>query len=98
VLLALDAGNSNITIALLKAASCAANGGCAPSTSSADEWGILLHKLFSPVNLNIEAVDRYRHLQRRAAHDSPAAIALRYFHTEAVFVGPKTDGDRYPLR
>jgi len=93
VLLALDAGNSNITIGAFEGSKLLCQWRLRTvHEQTADEWGILLHNLFSPVNLNIEAVDGIIVSSVVPPIDSTlAAMALRYFHTEAVFVGPKTD-------
>ena len=93
MLLALDAGNSNITIGAFEGSKLLCQWRLRTvHEQTADEWGILLHNLFSPVNLNIEAVDGIIVSSVVPPIDSTlAAMALRYFHTEAVFVGPKTD-------
>jgi type III pantothenate kinase len=100
VLLALDAGNSNITIGAFEASKLLCQWRLRTvHEQTSDEWGILLHNLFSPVNLNIEAVDGIIISSVVPPLDSMLAeMTRRYFHTEAVFVGPHTDlgiGIRY---
>ena len=100
MLLALDAGNSNITIGAFEGSKLLCQWRLRTvHEQTADEWGILLHNLFSPVNLNIDAVNGIIISSVVPPIDSTlAAMTLRYFHTEAVFVGPATDlgiGIRY---
>ena len=100
MLLALDAGNSNITIGAFEASKLLCQWRLRTvHEQTSDEWGILLHNLFSPVNLNIEAVDGIIISSVVPPLDSMLAeMTRRYFHTEAVFVGPQTDlgiGIRY---
>lgn len=93
MLLALDAGNSNITIG-------AFDGGkllCqwrlrTVHEQTADEWGILLHNLFSPAGLDIETVDGMIISSVVPPIDSTLAfMAQRYFHTDPMFVGARTN-------
>jgi type III pantothenate kinase len=59
---------------------------------TADEWGILLHNLFGPANLDIDGVDGIIISSVVPPIDSTLAfMAERYFHTQAMFVGPHTD-------
>jgi type III pantothenate kinase len=59
---------------------------------TADEWGILLRNLFSPVGLDIAAVDGMIISSVVPPIDATLAfMAERYFHTQAMFVGPHTD-------
>jgi type III pantothenate kinase len=100
VLLALDAGNSNITIGAFEGSKLLCQWRLRTvQEQTADEWGILLRNLFSPANLDIDAVDGIVISSVVPPIDSTlAAMTLRYFHTAAVFVGPKTDlgiGIRY---
>ena len=93
MLLALDAGNSNITIGAFE------NGKLVSQwrlrtvhEQTADEWGILLRNLFSPAGLDIEKVDGMIISSVVPPIDSTlAAMAQRYFHIDAMFVGPRTD-------
>jgi type III pantothenate kinase len=93
VLLALDAGNSNITIGAFEGRELVFHWRLRTvREQTADEWGILLHNLFSPAGLNIERVDGMIISSVVPPIDSTLAfMARRYFHTEAMFVGPRTD-------
>ena len=93
MLLALDAGNSNITIGAFEGRKLLCQWRLRTvHEQTADEWGILLHNLFSPVGLNIEAVDGIIISSVVPPIDSTLAfMAERYFHTQAMFVGPRTD-------
>jgi type III pantothenate kinase len=93
VLLALDAGNSNITIGAFEASKLVCQWRLRTvHEQTADEWGILLHNLFEPAGLDIGAVDGMIISSVVPPIDSTlAAMAERYFHVEAMFVGPKTD-------
>ena len=58
MLLALDAGNSNITIGAFDGRKLMAQWRLRTvHEQTADEWGILLHNLFSPAGLDIATVD-----------------------------------------
>ena len=93
MLLALDAGNSNITIGAFENRSLVCQWRLRTvHEQTADEWGILLHNLFSPVGLDIATVDGMIISSVVPPIDSTLAfMARRYFHTEAMFVGPRTD-------
>jgi len=93
VLLALDAGNSNITIGAFEGRKLVCQWRLRTvHEQTADEWGILLHNLFSPAGLDIETVDGIIISSVVPPIDSTLAfMTRRYFHTEAMFVGPKTD-------
>ncbi len=93
VLLALDAGNSNITIGAFEQRKLVCQWRLRTvHEQTADEWGILLHNLFSPAGLDISAVDGMIISSVVPPIDSTLAfMAQRYFHTEAMFVGPRTD-------
>jgi type III pantothenate kinase len=59
---------------------------------TADEWGILLRNLFAPAGLDIAAVDGIIIASVVPPIDSTLAqMAQRYFSTEAMFVGPRTN-------
>src|SRR5206468_3253577 len=59
---------------------------------TADEWGILLRNLFSPAGLDIATVDGMIISSVVPPIDSTLRfMAHRYFHTEAMFVGARTD-------
>jgi type III pantothenate kinase len=93
VLLALDAGNSNITIGAFEGRKLVFQWRLRTvHEQTADEWGILLHNLFSPAGLDIATVDGMIISSVVPPIDSTLAfMAQRYFHTEAMFVGPQTD-------
>jgi type III pantothenate kinase len=93
VLLALDAGNSNITIGAFEDRKLVSQWRLRTvHEQTSDEWGILLRNLFSPAGLDIEKVDGIIISSVVPPIDSTlAAMAKRYFHREAMFVGPRTD-------
>lgn len=93
MLLALDAGNTNITIGAFE------GGGLIGRwrlrtvlEQTADEWGILMRNLFSLSSLDLSAVDGIIIASVVPPLDaSLAEMADRYFHRPAVFVTPATD-------
>jgi type III pantothenate kinase len=93
VLLALDAGNSNITIGAFDGRRLVSQWRLRTvHEQTADEWGILLRNLFSPAGLDIATVDGMIISSVVPPIDSTLAfMAERYFHTEAMFVGPRTN-------
>ena len=93
MLLALDAGNSNITIGAFEGRKLVFQWRLRTvHDQTADEWGILLHNLFGPANLDIDGVDGIIISSVVPPIDSTLAfMAERYFHTQAMFVGPHTD-------
>jgi type III pantothenate kinase len=93
VLLALDAGNSNITIGAFEGKTLLYQWRLRTvHEQTADEWGILLHNLFSPAGLDIARVDGIIISSVVPPIDSTLAfMTRRYFGTEAMFVGPKTN-------
>jgi len=93
VLLALDAGNSNITIGAFDGRKLVADWRLRTvHEQTADEWGILLHNLFGPAGLDIETVDGMIISSVVPPIDSTLAfMAKRYFHTEPMFVGARTN-------
>ena len=93
MLLALDAGNSNITIGAFDGRKLLCQWRLRTvHEQTADEWGILLHNLFSPAGLDIDAVEGMIISSVVPPIDSTLAfMAQRYFHTGAMFVGPGTD-------
>jgi len=93
VLLALDAGNSNITIGAFEGREMVSHWRLRTvHEQTADEWGILLRNLFSPAGLDIATVDGMIISSVVPPIDSTLAfMAQRYFRTEALFVGPRTD-------
>jgi type III pantothenate kinase len=93
VLLALDAGNSNITIGAFEGRKLLSQWRLRTvHEQTADEWGILLHNLFSPAGLNIADVEGMIISSVVPSIDATLAFtAERYFHTTAMFVTPTTD-------
>ncbi|HYW44926.1 MAG TPA: type III pantothenate kinase [Bryobacteraceae bacterium] len=93
MLLALDAGNSNITIGAFEGREMVSHWRLRTvHEQTADEWGILLRNLFSPAGLDIATVDGMIISSVVPPIDSTLAfMAQRYFRTEALFVGPRTD-------
>jgi type III pantothenate kinase len=93
VLLALDAGNSNITIGAFEGRKLLCQWRLRTvHEQTADEWGILLRNLFSPAGLDIATVDGIIVSSVVPPINSTLAfMTQRYFRTEAMFVGPRTD-------
>ena len=93
MLLALDAGNSNITIGAFEGRQLISQWRLRTvHEQTSDEWGILLRNLFSPAGLDIEKVDGIIVCSVVPPIDSTlAAMTKRYFKREAMFVGPRTD-------
>jgi len=93
VLLALDAGNSNITIGAFDGRKLASQWRLRTvHEQTADEWGILLHNLFEPAGLDIATVEGMIISSVVPPIDSTLAfMAQRYFHTQPMFVGARTD-------
>jgi type III pantothenate kinase len=93
VLLALDAGNSNITIGAFEGRKLISQWRLRTvHEQTSDEWGILLRNLFSPAGLDIEKVDGIIVCSVVPPIDSTlAAMTKRYFNREAMFVGPRTE-------
>jgi type III pantothenate kinase len=93
VLLALDAGNSNITIGAFEGRKLVSQWRLRTvHEQTSDEWGILLRNLFVPAGLDIEKVDGIIVCSVVPPIDSTlAAMTKRYFNREAMFVGPRTE-------
>ena len=93
MLLALDAGNSNITIGAFEGRKLVSHWRLRTvREQTADEWGILLRNLFAPAGLDIAGVDGMIIASVVPPINSTLAfMAERYFHTEAMFVGPNTN-------
>ena len=85
MLLALDAGNSNITIGAFEGRKLVCQWRLRTvHEQTADEWGILLRNLFSPAGLDIATVDGMIISSVVPPIDSTLAfMAQRYFHTDA---------------
>jgi type III pantothenate kinase len=93
MLLALDAGNTNITIGAFEGAKLTGRWRLRTiRDQTPDEWGILMRNLFSLSSLDLAAVDGVVISSVVPAVDQPlTAMAERYFHREPMFVGPSTD-------
>jgi type III pantothenate kinase len=93
VLLALDAGNSNITIGAFEGRKLVSHWRLRTvHEQTADEWGILLRNLFAPAGLDIASVSGMIIASVVPPLDSTLAfMSQRYFRTDAMFVGPRTD-------
>jgi type III pantothenate kinase len=93
MLLALDAGNTNITIGAFDGTKL--TGRWRLSTvheQTADEWGILFRNIFSLAGLKLDDVDGIIVASVVPPLEaSLAEMARRYFRTEAMFVTPATD-------
>ena len=93
MLLALDAGNTNITIGAFDGAKL--TGRWRLSTvheQTADEWGILFRNVFSLAGMKLDDVDGIIVASVVPPLDaSLARMARQYFKTEAMFVTPDTD-------
>ena len=93
MLLALDAGNTNITIGAFEDRELVFQWRLRTvHEQTADEWGILLRNLFSPAGLDFRKVDGIIISSVVPPIDSTLAhMTQRYFNTNAMFVGPQTD-------
>ncbi len=93
MLLALDAGNTNITIGVFESGRLTSRWRLRTvHEQTADEWGILLRNLFALGGLDLERVDGIAIASVVPPLDSSLAeMSRRYFHTEALFVTPATD-------
>ena len=94
MLLALDVGNTNLTIGAFDGAKLAAHWRLRTvHNQTADEWGILLRNLFSLSGQDIAKVDGVIISSVVPPLDSSlASMAPRYFHSEALFVNPAEAG------
>ena len=93
MLLALDAGNSNITIGAFDGAKLIRRWRLRTiHEQTADEWGVLMRNLFALSSLDLAKVDGIIIASVVPMLDGPlAAMAERYFHTTPLFVTPDTD-------
>jgi type III pantothenate kinase len=93
MLLALDVGNTNLTIGAFDGARLAAHWRLRTvQDQTADEWGILLRNLFALSGHDIARVDGVIIASVVPPLDlSLASMAPRYFKREAVFVDPEND-------
>jgi len=93
MLLALDAGNTNITIGAFSGEKLAGRWRLRTiKEQTADEWGILMRNLFSLSSLDLAAVDGVIISSVVPAVDQPLeAMSERYFHRQPVFVNHTTN-------
>jgi type III pantothenate kinase len=93
MLLALDVGNTNITIGTFDGPHLAGRWRLRTiHEQTADEWGILLRNLFTLASLDLAAVRGVIISSVVPAVDQPLeAMAERYFHRKPVFVSPLSD-------
>lgn len=93
MLLALDAGNTNITIGAFEDRVLTGHWRLRTVLDqTADEWGVLVRNLFSLSSLKLEDVDGIIIASVVPPLDTTmATMAERYFHTKAMFVTPATD-------
>jgi type III pantothenate kinase len=93
MLLALDAGNTNITVGVFHDGSLIAHWRLRTvHDQTADEWGILLRNLFALSSLELAGIKGI--IIASVVPPLEAALAMmarRYFDTEAIFVTPATD-------
>lgn len=93
MLLALDAGNSNITIGAFEERNLIGRWRLRTiHEQTADEWGVLMRNLFALSSLDLSRVDGIIIASVVPILDGPlTAMAERYFHTTPLFVTPDTD-------
>jgi type III pantothenate kinase len=93
MLLALDVGNTNVTIGIFHSERLTHNWRLRTVRDhTADEWGILLRNLFSLSSLNLSEVNGVIVSSVVPIIDSALAqMTARYFSTEAYFVTPETE-------
>jgi type III pantothenate kinase len=93
MLLALDAGNTNITIGAFEEGKITGRWRLRTvHEQTADEWGVLLRNLFALNSLDLARVDGIIIASVVPPLDSTlAAMTNRYFHREPVFVTYTTD-------
>ena len=93
MLLAVDAGNTNVTVGAFEFGKLTANWRLRTiHEQTADEWGVLMRSLFQLADLDVEKVDGI--VIASVVPPIDAALALmahRYFETEAMFVTTETD-------
>lgn len=93
MLLALDAGNTNITIGAFEGSRLTGRWRLRTiPEQTADEWGILMRNLFRLSDLNLDSVDGIVISSVVPAVDQPLiAMIDRYFHRHPLFVNYQTD-------
>jgi type III pantothenate kinase len=93
MLLALDAGNTNITIGAFGGTKLIGRWRLRTiKEQTADEWGILMRNLFTLSSLDLASVDGVVISSVVPAVDQPlTAMSQRYFKREPMFVGHQTN-------
>ena len=93
MLLALDAGNTNITIGAFEGRELIGHWRLRTiHDQTADEWGILMRNVFALSSLDLSRVDGIIIASVVPPLDTPlASMSRRYFSTEPVFVNHTTD-------
>ncbi|PYT15443.1 MAG: type III pantothenate kinase [Acidobacteria bacterium] len=93
MLLALDAGNTNITIGSFDGETLTGRWRLRTiREQTADEWGILMRNLFSLSSLDLSAVDGVVISSVVPAVDQPlTAMSERYFRRQPMFINHTTD-------
>jgi len=93
MLLALDAGNTNITIGSFDGETLTGRWRLRTiREQTADEWGILMRNLFSLSSLDLSAVDGVVISSVVPAVDQPlTAMSERYFRRQPMFINHATD-------
>jgi type III pantothenate kinase len=93
MLLALDAGNSNITIGAFEGSQLIGRWRLRTiHEQTADEWGVLMRNLFALSSLDLSRVDGIIIASVVPTLNAPlAAMGERYFHTVPLFVTPESD-------
>jgi type III pantothenate kinase len=93
MLLALDVGNTNITIGAFQGRQLTGRWRLRTiREQTPDEWGILLRNLFALSGLDLAQIHGGVISSVVPAVDQPlTAMARRYFHSEPMFVGPTTN-------
>lgn len=93
MLLALDVGNTNITIGIFEGEKLTHNWRLRTiHEQTADEWGILLRNLFALSSLDAARIKGIIIASVVPPLDSSLArMARRYFNMDAMFVGPQTN-------
>jgi type III pantothenate kinase len=93
MLLALDAGNSNITIGAFDGSSLIGRWRLRTiHEQTADEWGVLMRNLFALSSLDLAKVDGIIIASVVPVLNAPlTAMSERYFHTTPMFITPETD-------
>jgi type III pantothenate kinase len=93
MLLALDAGNTNITIGAFEESKLVNRWRLRTiHEQTADEWGVLMRNLFALASLDLTRVDGLIIASVVPPLDSALTdMAERYFHTTPMFITPDTD-------